>query len=165
MTRRNDRARWLFFLGLAALYAGIFLLLRTTTLFDTGGHNDRLFSADDLYYVTKFFSVEMDTSPRIIKHPLLIVFGCLFTRAEALLLGAVSLRRHYQLIVLMQMGAALLSIGFLDRILERRYRLEMWRAAGVHSVCACVFHAFLHLCIGELYPLRAYADGLLLVRG
>ena len=109
MTQRNDRARWLFFLGLAALYAGVFFFLRTTTLFDTGGHNDRLFSADDLYYVTKFFSTEMDTSPRIIKHPLLIVFGCLFTRAETLLLGAVSLRRHYQLIVLIQMGAALLS--------------------------------------------------------
>lgn len=155
MTRQNDRARWLFFLGLAALYAGIFLLLRTTTLFDTGGHNDRLFSADDLYYVTKFFSVEMDTSPRIIKHPLLIVFGCLFTRAEALLLSAVSLRRHYQLIVLMQMGAALLSIGFLDRILERRYRLEMWRALLVCTVYALAFSTLFYTFVPESYILSA----------
>ena len=155
MTQRNDRARWLFFLGLAALYAGIFFFLRTTTLFDTGGHNDRLFSADDLYYVTKFFSTEMDTSPRIIKHPLLIVFGCLFTRAETLLLGAVSLRRHYQLIVLMQMGAALLSTCFLGRILERRYRLETWRALLVCAVYALAFSTLFYTFAAESYILSA----------
>ena len=151
MMWRNESVRWLFFLSLAALYAVIFAFLRTTTLFDTSGHNDRLFSADDLYYVTNFFSVEMDTSPRIIKHPLLIAFGCLFTRVEALFFGAISLRRHYQLIVLMQIGASLLSVGFLDRILERRYRLETWRALLVCAVYALAFSTLFFTFVAESY--------------
>ena len=151
MMRRNESVRWLFFLSLAALYAVIFAFLRTTTLFDTSGHNDRLFSADDLYYVTNFFSVEMDNSPRIIKHPLLIAFGCLFTRVEALFFGAISLRRHYQLIVLMQIGASLLSVGFLDRILERRYRLETWRALLVCAVYALAFSTLFFTFVAESY--------------
>ncbi len=40
------------------------------------------FSADDVYYVNNFFSTEMDTSLRIIKHPLLIVLGWLLTLTE-----------------------------------------------------------------------------------
>lgn len=154
MERRN-RARYLFFHDLSALYAGFFLFLRTMTLFDTGGRKGRLFSADDLYYVTRFFSAEMNTSPRIVKHPLLIVFGYLFTRAEALLLGAVGLRRHYQLIMLMQLGAALLSSGFLDRILERRYQFDTWHALLVCAVYALSLSVLFYTFTAESYILPA----------
>lgn len=147
-TRRRDfTARCLFFLALAALYVILFLLLRRTALFDpTGRHNDWLFSCDDVYYSTRFFSAGMDASSRIIKHPLLVVFGWVFTRLELLLLGAVSARRHYTLIILMQMAASYLTAVLLERTLERQRGLPAGDALLLCAVyvlaCSQLFFTF-----------------------
>lgn len=152
MIRRDGRSRAALLLCVALLYLALFAFLRTTTLYDVeGGHNDRLFSADDLYYVTEFFSAEPDDSPRIIKHPLLIVFGCLFTRAERLLLGVVSVRRHYQLIVLTQMLASVASVGYLDAILEKRHGLTPARARLLCAVYALAFSTLFYTFVAESY--------------
>ena len=62
--------KWIGFAFLCALYILLFVLLCQTPLYSIeGAHNDRLFSADDIYYTNYFFSTTMDESPRIVKHP------------------------------------------------------------------------------------------------
>lgn len=156
MIQRRDRSQAALLICLALLYLSIFAFLRTTTLYDVeGGHNDRLFSADDLYYVTEFFSAEMDDSPRIIKHPLLVVFGWAFTRLERLLLGAVSVRRHYQLIVLGQMCASILTTCYLGCILTRHYKIDRKRTALLCAVYALAFSTLFYTFVAESYILSA----------
>ncbi len=152
---QDTKARSVFFVGLAIVYVSIFAFLCTTTLFDTAGHNDRLFSADDHYYATEFFSADIDDSLRIIKHPLLIVFGCLFTKMELLLLGDISLRHHYQLIILMQMAASLLSAGYLERILELHYKLKIKHAMLVCAVYSLSLSTLFYTFVAESYILSA----------
>lgn len=150
------RRRLLFFVGLAVLYGLIFLALCRTPFFDvTYAHNDRLFSADDVYYSTRFFSAVMDDSPRIIKHPLLIVFGCVFTRLERLVFGAVSLKRHYALIVGMQICLSLLSTAYLERILRLQYRLRQRHALLMCAVYALAFSTLFYTFVAESYIISA----------
>ena len=152
----RPRARLLFFAGLAVLYGVIFLALYRTPFFDvTAAHNDRLFSADDVYYSTEYFSADMDDSPRIIKHPLLIVFGCLFTRAERLAFGPVSLKQHYALIVCFQMCLSLLSTVYLERILRQQYGLRQRRALLLCAVYALAFSTLFYTFVAESYILSA----------
>ena len=152
--KESFRRRLVFFIALMILYGAIFLLLTRTGLF-TPTHNDRLFSADDAYYSTEFFSAELDDSPRVIKHPLLIVFGCAFTRAEKAIFGEVSLRRHYELIVMLQMCAAVLAVFFLDLILEGLYKLKCSRALTMCAVYALSFSALFFTFVAESYILSA----------
>ena len=148
--------RLLFFAGLAVLYGLIFLFLCQTPFFDvTAAHNDRLFSADDAYYVTHFYSSVMDDSPRIIKHPLLVVFGCLFTRLEGLVFGAISLKRHYALIVGMQICLSLLSTIYLDRILRQQYGLGQRRALLLCAIYALAFSTLFYTFVAESYIISA----------
>ena len=140
------------FAVLAALYIAAFAAVSRTPFYDvTGAHNDRLFSSDDVYYVTEFFSDTMDDSPRVIKHPLLIVFGCVFTKAERLLLGEISWKHHYQLIVLTQMVCSLLSAVFLDRILEKQYGMKTWRALLMCAVYSLSFSTVFYTFVAESY--------------
>lgn len=150
------RRRLLFFAGLAVLYGVVFLALCRTPFFDvTNAHNDRLFSTDDVYYATHFFSAVMDDSARIIKHPLLIVFGCLFTRLEGLVFGAVSLKRHYELIVAFQICLSLLSTVYLERILRLQYGLRQRCALLVCAVYALAFSTLFYTFVAESYIISA----------
>lgn len=150
------RRRLLFFAGLAALYGLIFLLVCRTPFYNVASaHNDRLFSADDVYYVTHFFSAVMDDSARIIKHPLLIPFGCLFTRLEGLVFGAVSLKRHYELIVCFQICLSLLSTVYLERILRQQYGLSQRRALLLCAVYALAFSTLFYTFVAESYIISA----------
>lgn len=150
--QRWTAGRVLFFAALAALYTGLFLLVWRTGFYDVAGaHNDRVFSADDVYFVTHFFSAELDTSPRIIKHPLLILFGCLFTRLEGLVLGPISLEHHYMLIVMMQMCVGWLCAVVLDRVLEEQYQLSCRHALLVCAIFALSFSTLFYILVGESF--------------
>lgn len=150
------RRRLLFFAGLAVLYGVIFLSLYRTPFFDvTAAHNDRLFSADDVYYSTSFFSAAMDTSPRVVKHPLLLVFGCVFTRLERLLFGEISLKHHYALIIGMQICLSLLSTVYLERILRLQYRLRQRHALLLCAVYALSFSTLFYTFVAESYIIAA----------
>ena len=140
------------FAVLAALYIAAFAAVSRTPFYDvTGAHNDRLFSSDDVYYVTEFFSDTMDDSPRVIKHPLLIVFGCVFTKAERLVLGEISWKHHYQLIVLTQMVCSLLSSVFLDLILEKQYGMKPRRALLLCAIYSLSFSTVFYTFVAESY--------------
>lgn len=144
--------RLLFFAGLAAIYGLIFLYLCQTPFFDvTNAHNDRLFSADDVYYVKHFYASVMDDSVRIIKHPLLVVFGWLFTRLEGLVFGAISLKRHYALIVCFQLCLSLLSTFYLERILRRQYGMRQRRVFLLCAIYALAFSTLFYTFVAESY--------------
>lgn len=154
------RRNLVFFACLAVLYGIIFLILCRTPFYDvTFAHNDRLFSADDVYYSTKFFSSVMDNSPRVIKHPLLIFFGCVFTRLEGLLLGAVSVKTHYGLIVGLQICLSLLSTVYLERILREQYGLRQRHALLLCAIYALAFSTLFYTFVAESYII----SGLLLM--
>lgn len=139
-------------LSACALYLALFALLCQTPLYSLeGAHNDRLFSADDLYYVTSIFSVEMDTSARVVKHPLLIVFGWLFTLLESAVLGDVSVRLHYMLIVLLQIAAAMTTLACLYKILDEFYGLPQRRIALLCAVYALAFSSMFYTFVTESY--------------
>lgn len=147
--RHIDRAA---FLVLAAVYLLIFLFLRSTPFYDvTFAHNDRLFSADDTYYVTEYFSAQIDDSPRIIKHPLLVLFGSLFTRAEGLMFGEVTIQQHYEHIVLLQIGLALLSVFYLYRILMEQYELRQRDALLLCAIYSFAFSTVFYTFVAESY--------------
>lgn len=157
---REKRASLLLFFGaLALVYVSVFLLLCRTPLYDftsaRGAHNDFLFSSDDVYYVSSFFSTTMDTSLRVIKHPLLVVIGWLCTCAEHLLLGEISLKRHYELIVIAQLCVSLLSTFYLHRILEEHYRLERRWALLLCAVYALAFSTLFFTFIAEHFIISA----------
>lgn len=150
--RYSSAGRLIFFSALAVLYAGLFLVICRTGFYDVAGaHNDRVFSADDVYFVTSFFSSTLDTSPRIIKHPLLILFGCLFTRLEGLVLGPISMEHHYMLIVMAQMCAAWLAAAVLDRILEEQYRVPLPQALLVCAIFVLSFSTLFYTFVAESY--------------
>ncbi len=155
-SRRQFICRCVFFAIVSLIYAAVFVLLVRSGLYQIeNAHNDRLFSADDVYYVNKFFSAEMDTSLRIIKHPLLIVLGWLMTLAEQGLLGAVSLQTHYILIVA---GQCLMTIGTiyaLDRIFETQYRMKTGCALLLCGIYAASFSVLFFCFVGESYALSA----------
>lgn len=155
MEHKRDRtARLIFFAALALLYVALFLLLRQTQLFQVAGrHNDWLFSCDDLYYSTRFFSAEMDGSARIIKHPLLVVFGWLFTCVEGLVFGQISAGAHYCLIVIMQMAASYLTVLLLDRILEEQWRLRTGDALLMCAAYALAFSSLFYTFVAESFIL------------
>lgn len=156
LDRSSSRAKPLFFAGLAAVYILLFFLLRRTPFFDvTDQHNDRLFSADDVYYATEFFSAELDDSPRIIKHPLLIVIGCALTRLERLVFGAISIRRHYELIVLGQMLCSVAAVICLDALLEKRYGVDRLKALMLCAIYACSFSTLFYTFTAESYILSS----------
>lgn len=150
---------FLFFGALALIYIAVFLLLCRTPLYDfnssRGAHNDFLFSTDDVYYVSCFFSTTMDTSMRIIKHPLLVVAGWLCTCAERLALGPISLKHHYELIVMVQLCLSLLTTFYLHRILEEHYGLERRCALLLCAVYALAFSTLFFTFVAEHFILSA----------
>lgn len=149
----------MFFGILILVYGAVFLLLCGTSLYDftsgRGAHNDFLFSTDDVYYVSSFFSTTMDTSLRVIKHPLLVVAGWLFTCTERLVLGDVSLKHHYQLIVLVQLCLSLLSTFYLYRILTEHYKLGRRRALLLCAIYALAFSTLFFTFVAEHFILSA----------
>lgn len=154
--RRAFYQRLAFFLCLAAVYGAIFAFLCRTPFYDvTGAHNDRLFSADDVYCATEFYSAQMDDSARIIKHPLFIVYGSLFTRAEEAVFGTISVKSHYQVIVASQMVISLLSTLYLERILRKQYGLKERRVLLLCGVYALAFSTLFYTFVAETYILSA----------
>ena len=149
-------ARCGFFAAVSVLYLVLFILLTRTGLYQVeNAHNDRLFSADDIYYVNSFFSVERDVSLRIIKHPLLIVLGWLWTLVERALLGAVPLETHYCLIVGGQLLLTLATIYVLDCIFETQYELKPRFALLLCGIYALSFSVLFFTFIAESYALSA----------
>ena len=154
--RRAFYRRLAFFLCLAALYGAIFAFLCGTPFYDvTGAHNDRLFSADDVYCVTEFYSAQMDDSARIIKHPLFIVYASLFTRAEEAVFGHISVKSHYQVIVASQILISLASSLCLERILRGQYGLGERRALLLCGIYALSFSTLFYTFVAETYILSA----------
>lgn len=154
--RRAYFARCGFFAAVSVLYLLIFIFLTQNGLYRIeNAHNDRLFSADDIYYVNRFFSVTRDTSLRIIKHPLLIVFGWFWTLVERALLGAVSLETHYCLIVGGQILLTLAAIYVLDRIFETQYGLKSGHALLLCGIYALSFSVLFFAFVAESYALSA----------
>lgn len=157
--KQQRTSLFVFFGILILVYGAVFLLLCGTPLYDfassRGAHNDFLFSTDDVYYVSSFFSATMDTSLRVIKHPLLVVAGWLFTCAERLVLGEISLKHHYELIVMVQLCLSLLSAFYLHRILEEHYRLERRRALLLCAVYALAFSTLFFTFVAEHFILSA----------
>ena len=148
--------RLAFFLCLAALYGAIFAFLCRTPFYDvTGAHNDRLFSADDVYCVTQFYSAQMDDSARIIKHPLFIVYASLFTRAEEAVFGPISVKSHYQVIVASQILLSLASTLCLEGILRKQYGLGERRALLLCGIYALSFSTLFYTFVAETYILSA----------
>ena len=144
--------KWIGFAFLCALYILLFVLLCQTPLYSIeGAHNDRLFSADDIYYTNYFFSTTMDESPRIVKHPLLIVFGWLFTCLESTILGPISLRHHYELIVLLQLCVSLVSVLYLYKILDEFYHLRPRHTVLLCAIYALSFSTLFYTFIAESY--------------
>lgn len=142
----------LFFALLAVVYLIIFALLCSTPVYNIEtGHNDRLFSADDVYYVKNFYSVNMDTSPRVIKHPLFIVFAHLFTLAELFVFGEISIASHYKLIAAFQMAIAVISVWYLFLILDRQYKLKRKVSLLFCGIYSFAFSTLFYTFIAESY--------------
>ena len=60
-SRRRFLCRCAFFAVVSLAYAAVFVFLARSGLYRIeNAHNDRLFSADDVYYVNNFFSTEME---------------------------------------------------------------------------------------------------------
>lgn len=155
-SQRQILSRWIFFAGVSLLYAAVFALLAAKGLYRIeNAHNDRLFSADDIYYVKNFFSAEMDASLRIIKHPLLVVFGWLLTLLERAVLGEVGVQTHYLLIVAVQCAATLGTVYVLDRIFETQYRMKTGSALLLCGIYAASFSVLFFCFVGESYALSA----------
>lgn len=157
MTRTRDRLLRIGFFALVSLsYAAIFCLLSHAGLYRIeAAHNDRLFSADDVYYVNHFFSTRMDTSLRIIKHPLLIPLGWLMTTLEHALFGALSVERHYQCIVLGQLLCSLAALYVLERILRTQYGLKTPQTLLLCGIYALSFSVLFFAFVAESYALSA----------
>jgi len=86
-------------------------------------NNDRFFSMDDSYYVNHFYSLILDNTGRIVKHPLLSAFAHYATQLQHITLGEISISSHYLLIVLGQIIICLIGLVFLFRILKEHYHL------------------------------------------
>lgn len=154
--RRDLLVRMLFFLALAAAYGAVFSVLRDAPFFDVSqAHNDRLFSADDVYCAQSFYSAEMDQSARIIKHPLFIVLASLLTQLEELVLGPVSMEAHYGHIVLLQMVLCLVTVVYLERILRLQYQLGQRQALLLCGVYALAFSTVFFTFVAETYVVSA----------
>ena len=109
------------------LYGGLFASLYfNTSLYSIGENtnNDRFFSMDESYYVTKIYSVEHEQTTRIVKHPLFMTGANLFSKAERLIFGEISVRHHYRNIILTQIALMLISLIFLIKILDEQYHLR-----------------------------------------
>ncbi len=157
MTSTRDRFLRIGFFALVSLgYAALFCLLSRAGLYRIeAAHNDRLFSADDVYYVNHYFSTHMDTSLRIIKHPLLIPFGWLMTTLEHALFGALSVERHYQCIVIGQLLCTLAALYVLERILRTQYGLKTPQALLLCGIYALSFSVLFFAFVAESYALSA----------
>ena len=153
----SNRKKTIILFGiLAAAYVGIFVLLCQNGFFDvSGSHNDRFFSADEKYYVENFYSTVMDTSSRIIKHPLLIVFAHWFTLAETAVFGSVSALHHYMLIACFQMVCAWLSSVYLFKLLRETYRMTWCDAALLCLLYGAAFSTLFYTFAAESYIFSA----------
>ena len=154
--KRAFALRLTFFLLLAGIYLWIFFCLEQTPFFDVGeAHNDRLFSADDVYCAVNFYSSQMDMSARIIKHPLWIVFASWLTRLEEWVFGPVSLTVHYGHIVMLQMVLTLLAVLYLERILRTQVRLNQRQTLLLCAVYASAFSVVFYTFVAESYSWSA----------
>ena len=152
MERRTLAPRVVFFLLLAAVYGVVYYFLQGTSFFDvTLAHNDRLFSADDVYCALNFYAVPMDASARIIKHPLFLVLASALTWLEGLVFGPVSTAQHYGHIVLLQMALSLLSTLYLERILRLHYGLGQRRTLLLCAIYALAFSTLFYTFVSETY--------------
>ena len=141
-----------FFVLLVIFFVLIFSFLCRTPIYQIeNGHNDRLFSADDIYYVENFYSVDMDDSPRVIKHPLLIVFANVFTLVERFIFGELSIASHYKLIILLQMLVSIVSTLYLFLILDRQYHLDRKMTFLFCGIYSCAFSTLFYTFIAESY--------------
>jgi len=102
------------------LYCGIFTFLCSTPMYDINAHtnNDRFFSNDDSYYINSIYSTTLENTDRIIKHPLFMVYGHVFTLAERLIFGEISLKSHYKLVVFTQIIVSTVAVFFLYKALN-----------------------------------------------
>ncbi len=158
LTTRDGRLqdRLIFCALLGALYVSLFFFLRAPPLYDVAhAHGDRLFSADDVYYASHFYSTTLETSLRVIKHPLFIMFGWFFAHVEQAVFGVLSPRAHYELIVLFQICVSCLSTLYLDLILEEQYRLRRRDALLLCTVYALAFSTLFYTFIVESYILSS----------
>lgn len=146
----------LFFATLLILYSSIYAGLIKTPIYQiANAHDDRLFSADDIYYVKNFYNVTMEDSMRIIKHPMLVVFCSLFTHIEQILFGELSIQTHYELIVCIQIVCSLLSVFYLYKILAVQYKLKLSHNLLLCAIYATAFSTVFFTFIAESFIISA----------
>ena len=106
------------------VYTGLLLLLNGAGIYEIGEgtNNDRFFSMDDVYYITRIYSPDMDTSLRIVKHPLFIVFGNITARLFNALWENPGYPSTYILVIVLQIFLQLLALIYLYKILSEFYR-------------------------------------------
>ena len=134
-------------------YLGLLCLLNGTGIYnmDKSTNNDRFFSLDDVYYTTSIYSVDMENSLRIVKHPLFMVFGNAFAKLEKALLGNISMNSHYILIVLMQIMVQMLTLTYLYKILSEFYRVDRKLIFILLAIYAFSVSALIYTFFSESY--------------
>jgi hypothetical protein len=114
-------------------------------------NNDRLFSMDDAYYTQNIYSLNIDTSLRIIKHPFFTVYAHWFTEAERFIFGDITIQHHYWLIVASQIILAVLSILYLYLSLIQHFQLKRWQAYILTTIYGLSISVILHTMVAESY--------------
>lgn len=114
-------------------------------------NNDRFFSMDDSYYVNHFYSLELDNTGRIVKHPLLSAFAHYVTQLQHVTFGDISISSHYLLIVLGQIIICFIGLVFLFRILKEHYQLPVNIANLLITLYAFSSATLIYTFIAESY--------------
>lgn len=118
-----------------------------------GTNNDRFFSMDDSYYVNHIYSIELDNTDRIVKHPLLIAFAHYATSIEHVFFGDLSVPSHYLIIVLGQLLVSFLGLLFLFKLLMENLKLPIIKVNLLVIIYALSSAVLLYTFIAESYIL------------
>ncbi len=118
-----------------------------------GTNNDRFFSMDDSYYVNHIYSIELDNTDRIVKHPLLIAFAHYATSVEHFFSGNLSIPSHYLLIVIGQLLVSFLGFLFLFKLLRENYKLPAIKVNLLVTIYALSSAVLIYTFIVESYIL------------
>lgn len=131
----------------------LFLFDHTANVYDLDQHtnNDRFFSLDDVYYAKEIYSLTLENTARIVKHPLFMVFGNIFMRCEKFFFRETDLRTHYILIIFLQILVQLTAVFYLYGILNEFYKLEKKYIFLILCIYSFSTSAILFTLIAESY--------------
>ncbi len=151
--RRESRYLACFVAVCLVFYITVLCLLNSIGIYNINknSNNDRFFSLDDVYYSVNIYSIHMESSLRVVKHPLFMVFGNIFTYCEKALLGNIGINSHYLLIIVLQIMVQILALIYLFKILREFYRLDMKYVFLLLAIYAFSVSAFIFTFFAESY--------------